>query len=522
MKNYPQLNFCPLFWQRRCLLLNLSYIKREALEFSLFSLTYALIRLYPSNKENLVKCTIIVWSCVNPLNNIISVNLPLYYMSLLQIFLYTICRSFPFQKELLKRSTSSLDHFFGAETRRKDRSLQLHGVRSNYQNSWVVSALETSFIKTQHCSLNGYGVFLTIQLPFGAKLFNTSISIPRHSPSRISQYPNREGRGNRYVCATIFQNAEAKMLVTNGVRKCIGNGANTLFWYDSWLSKAPLKKAFPRLFSIAINQQATVASQGFWEGFNWVWTFMWRRELRPMDAAEKVKLDSLLQHVCLDHDAKDKLIWAHEKSGSFSAKSFTRELDKLKPVPHNDAIKGVWRGLVPHRIEVFVWTALLGKINTRNKLASIGIIPTQNDICPLCLSCPETTNHLLLHCEMTRQIWVWWLNLWSYTWVFPYCLKDAFNQWKCIKKEGKFFKKVWSDVFFIILWTMWKERNLRIFGDSQTSIKDLQDLVLLRLGWWISAWKEDFPYSPVDIQRNPRCITGVVLGPCSIDGGIGP
>lgn len=51
------------------------------------------------------------------------------------------------------------------------------------------------------------------------------------------------------------------------------------------------------------------------------------------------------------------------KALEFTTKSFALELDKLIPVPHQDAVKGVWCGLVPDRIEVFVWTTLLERIN---------------------------------------------------------------------------------------------------------------------------------------------------------------
>lgn len=37
-------------------------------------------------------------------------------------------------------------------------------------------------------------------------------------------------------------------------------------------------------------------------------------------------------------------------------------------------------------------------------------------------------------------------------------------------------------------------------------MSSLQDLILLRIGWWISAWSDPFPYSPTDIQRNPSCL----------------
>lgn len=31
-------------------------------------------------------------------------------------------------------------------------------------------------------------------------------------------------------------------------------------------------------------------------------------------------------------------------------------------------------------------------------------------------------------------------------------------------------------------------------------------MILLRLGWWIKGWCDEFPYSPIDIQRNPQCL----------------
>lgn len=75
-----------------------------------------------------------------------------------------------------------------------------------------------------------------------------------------------------------------------------------------------------------------------------------------------------------------------------------------------------------------------------------------------------------------------------------------------VPAQSSFFKKIWATIFFIILLSLWKERNHRIFTNSSSSIKDLKDLVLLRLGWWISGWNEGFPHSPMDIVRNPACL----------------
>lgn len=71
----------------------------------------------------------------------------------------------------------------------------------------------------------------------------------------------------------------------------------------------------------------------------------------------------------------DSLIWTPHKSGEL-VKSFNMELAKQSIGPGGVVnVKGLWRGLVPHRIEFFTWFAILGKINTKQKLFSLGIIP---------------------------------------------------------------------------------------------------------------------------------------------------
>lgn len=148
---------------------------------------------------------------------------------------------------------------------------------------------------------------------------------------------------------------------------------------------------------------------------------------------EKASLDLLLKQVCPAQESKDGWIWAFNKSGAFSTKSVTLELDKLGPLPQHDAIKDLWRGLVPHWIEVFVWTTILEKINTRSKLAALSIIPIEEDICPLCASSPKSSAHLLLHCSYAHSLWNWCLDLWRVKWVFPSTLHEAFDQWQSPK-----------------------------------------------------------------------------------------
>lgn len=216
----------------------------------------------------------------------------------------------------------------------------------------------------------------------------------------------------------------------------------------------------------------------------------------------------LLNRVCLAPGCDDQAIWTPNKSGAFSVQSFCHELATAASPLQHSALKGVWRGLVPHCIEIFTWIALLEKLNTMDKLCRIGIIPQSESICSLCGTQQETCNHLFLHCDVARSLWVWWLSIWELNWVFPFTLKECFVQWK-YWAVNPFFKKVWFASFFIILWSLWKERNSKIFQNSSMSIQQLQNLVLLRLSWWIKGWGDPFPYSSEDIIRNPSCLLWV-------------
>lgn len=142
--------------------------------------------------------------------------------------------------------------------------------------------------------------------------------------------------------------------------------------------------------------------------------------------------------------------------------------------------------LVPHKIEIFTWFALLDKLNTKSRLISMRLIPPSDYLCILYNLFPEDGDHLLLHCGFSWKLWCWWLNIWKLSWVIPSSLISLFSQW-LPPSRGNFRKKLWTADFIIISWTIWKERNERIFPNNFSSLPQLQELVLLRMSWWIKG-----------------------------------
>lgn len=106
-------------------------------------------------------------------------------------------------------------------------------------------------------------------------------------------------------------------------------------------------------------------------------------------------------------------------SGDFLVKLVSFEWAKSYCPPHLDIIRGCWRGLFPHRIELFTWLSLLGKINTKAKLVNIGILTPSDSCCVFCNYIPKTCDHLLLHYDYSWKIRRWWLDIWEVSWIFP-------------------------------------------------------------------------------------------------------
>lgn len=190
----------------------------------------------------------------------------------------------------------------------------------------------------------------------------------------------------RHLCKSIFSNQKAALLLSQGTRKSIGDGSNSLFWHESWLHERNLKSQFPRLFRLSKLPNGLISEMGSWTNNSWQWALSWKRDLRARDLEEWASLKTLIQKVVLCQNSRDNLIWCPQKSGQFSVKSFYTKLSKLTTPLAPSARRKIWRGLVPSRIYIFIWIACLEKLNTRNKLARLNIIHP-SDMCALQFPC---------------------------------------------------------------------------------------------------------------------------------------
>lgn len=138
----------------------------------------------------------------------------------------------------------------------------------------------------------------------------------------------------------------------------------------------------------------------------------------------------------------DKRHWLHNPRGEYTTKSFTRAVWELKLEDQDSSniIKGMRKGLAPHRAEIITWFALLGRMNTRDKLLRLKIIKIEEAECPIFKSEIESVNHLFTHCEFSWRIWTSIMRWWHIEIVLPKsqsnCSKFGWKRGEPVPKES--------------------------------------------------------------------------------------
>jgi len=103
------------------------------------------------------------------------------------------------------------------------------------------------------------------------------------------------------------------------------------------------------------------------------------------------------------------------------------------------------------------------------------------DWCCMFKKSRETINHLLLHCEVPRALWVSiYLLFFCLECAMPQRVVDLFASWR-----GQFGShcnlKVWMLAPLCLMWCIWRERFARNFKDCERSVLELKAILLKSL-----------------------------------------
>lgn len=107
----------------------------------------------------------------------------------------------------------------------------------------------------------------------------------------------------------------------------------------------------------------------------------------------------------------DIWMWRHSKHGQFSVRGayFVELMANRSSGPstslnsNNGVWKKVWRAKVAPKVKLFGWKLLHNGLPVNDNLARRGVIIDKQ--CPRCGDGEESVEHLLMQCDVSKQVW---------------------------------------------------------------------------------------------------------------------
>ena len=115
--------------------------------------------------------------------------------------------------------------------------------------------------------------------------------------------------------------------------------------------------------------------------------------------------------------------------------------------------------------------------------------------CVMCKNDNESADHLFLHCPLAQRVWSYVLQKFKVSWVLPQGVNQLIEADFMMHRDKK-TNLLWSLVIHAVLWSLWKERNLRIFEEKEGSLANIIEAVYYWVALWASVHKElsQFPF----------------------------
>jgi len=257
----------------------------------------------------------------------------------------------------------------------------------------------------------------------------------------------------------------------------IRDGETTFFWEDAW-------QQLPRLATPDLeNYKREVQTAGNYR-VNQYWSQEnneqeWRAWNPPNSisfTADNAQIQSLLSTLnkrkIRSSSARDQLRWGMKGNGSYTLKEARTQLEQNEQGETFPWSTKVWDSLFWPKIKTFLWLLMRGKTLTWDNLRKKGF--SGPSICPMCRKAEETINHLFNSCNWANSIWQWLENIMQQSNRNINSIQDTITQWPGDFSNNHRVNNIWKIIPGFITWTIWKERNRRIFQNEQRNFEFLQ------------------------------------------------
>eukprot|EP00253_Pinus_taeda_P006105 PITA_06105 len=244
----------------------------------------------------------------------------------------------------------------------------------------------------------------------------------------------------------------------------------------------------------------TMGAKIWW---NWVtkpnipWTQLWQAKYaRDWQGEEYTDIDQELnQRKIRLSQQQDKLRWGYTTKGTFTTKEAHHLRYSNLQADKDQLWEKVWQAELWPKISTFLWLLSKKRILTWDNLIKRGFIGPSR--CPNCNTNCETIYHLLEECTLAKQIWekVEHCNMKAHPRMED--ITANIRTWAKNPFKSRVLNSLWNILPGFIYWTLWKERNHRIFNSTARSLDDLwinlkkniQETLAIR-AWNDADWPE--------------------------------
>ncbi|KAK1661991.1 hypothetical protein QYE76_050150 [Lolium multiflorum] len=180
----------------------------------------------------------------------------------------------------------------------------------------------------------------------------------------------------------------------------------------------------------------------------------------------------------LDPEREDLPLWRWSPDGCYSAKSaYGAFFAGQVRAPISDEI---WLSRAPYSCKFFAWLAAKNRCWTADRLQRRGL--PRPPACPLCDQEPESLQHLLLGCVVSREVWFWALRCWG---------KENGSQrrtpslewWSSRTCPAAHRRDMWTAII-LVFWCIWRHRNDVVFNGVAASQFTIRDRISVEFDSW--------------------------------------
>lgn len=244
----------------------------------------------------------------------------------------------------------------------------------------------------------------------------------------------------------------------------VGDGRTTLFWKDLWQDQL-LMESHPRAYSFTKLEDASVAAllgiTTAHDGFH--------LPLSPQARNEVRDLQLLTEGMNTDNECND--VWTCVWGGEYTSAKFYRYY--FKDVDTDEVFPWIWGSKCTMKLKVFAWLVFADRINTKNMLRRRHYRIDDDAECVLCNGrIEETVEHLFFLCPFSKKCWE----------TVGIRIEDCGNRLNIIHSAKRNWRRpMFMEIFVTAAWSIWKERNGKIFRR-----------ITLSFASWRQRFKQDF------------------------------